>query len=564
VRPVSRRDREFSPFEVERIVESEHRAGIDLAWIVVFGVVLCVLAIAFTVPDQLLGRISNIDRLDFNGILALVFVLPLGASLFALRRYRDAISAQRQLTHLSLHDALTGLPNRRHLREVLPASFVHARRQNTQAAVFFIDLDGFKAVNDTYGHEVGDQLMKAVAERLKRICEPDRWAARYAGDEFVLIDPAPHSRESAERFATDLVAALETPFELGEDRISISASIGVAFGDVTDQPEDVLSNADTAMYAAKGSPHRVAMYTDAMRLSLTPATAERRLQAALNNGEFKLLYQPIVALRTGAIVGAEALLRWDDPARGEIAPLDFLAALEDTGLIVPVGRWVFAEACSQARRWADMTPPGANPFRVTVNVSPRQLSQVDFIDDVTFAIEDAGVEPGMVYLEFTEAALISDPRAAWSALARIRDLGVGLALDDFGTGYSSLTHLRSFDLDLLKLDGSYTDNLGTDSKDDATVRHILSLARALGIATLAEGVTEPVHIHLLLELGCELGQGYYFARPLPASTIDGLASDATSVLPAEEQDDTLLAASAVGAQAGDPAVVLPRLRNPTD
>ena len=561
---MSRRDGESSPFEVERIVESEHRAGVDLAWIVVFGIVLCGLAIAFAVPDQLLGRVNDIDALDLNGIVALVFVLPAGASLFALRRYRDAIGAQRQLTHLSLHDALTGLPNRRHLREVIPASFVHARRHNTQAAVLFIDLDGFKVVNDTYGHEVGDELMKAVAERLRLICEPDCWAARYAGDEFVLIDPAPHTHEAAKRFAIDVVAAIEVPFELGEDRISISASVGVSFGDVTDQPEDVLSNADTAMYASKSSTNRVAVYSDAMRLSLTPVTAERRLQAALNNGEFKLLFQPIVALRTGAVVGAEGLLRWDDPTRGEIAPLDFLSALEDTGLIVPVGRWVFAEACRQARRWADLAPAGANPLRVTVNVSPRQLSQVDFIDDVAFAIEDAGVEPGMVYLEFTESALIGDPRAAWSALARVRELGVGLALDDFGTGFSSLTHLRTFDLDLLKLDGSYTDNLGTDSKDDATVRHILSLARALGIATLAEGVAEPRHIDLLLELGCELGQGYYFARPMPASMIDGLVSDAMSVLPAAESDEGLLASSGVGAQTGDPAVVLPRLRETAD
>lgn len=546
---MSRRDRDSSPFEIECLVESEHRAGVDLAWIVVLGVTLCVLAIAFTVPDQLLNRIDDVDELNFNGVLALVFIVPMGASFFALRRYRDAIGAQRQLTHLSLHDALTGLPNRRHLREVLPSSFLHARRNNTKAAVFFIDLDGFKVVNDTYGHEVGDELMKAVAERLQRMCEPDRWAARFAGDEFVLIDPLPHTHEAAERFAIDVVAAIETPFELGEDQISISASIGVAFGDVTDDPDEILRDADAAMYDAKGSDDRTSVYADWMRVNLTPATAERRLHEALDRGEFKLLFQPIVALRTGSIVGTEALLRWDDPQRGIVAPLDFLGALEDTGLIVPVGRWVFGEACRQARRWADMAAPGEVPLRVTVNVSPRQLSQVDFIDDVARAIEAAELEPGTIYLEFTEAALINDPRGAWAALGRIRELGVGLALDDFGSGYSSLTHLRSFDLELLKLDGAYLDTLGTNSKDDATVRHVLSLARALGIATVAEGITEPAQIDLLVEFGCELGQGFHFAEPVPATSIDLLVNHRSGVSDSLQPDDA--------------DVVLPRLRTST-
>lgn len=264
--------------------------------------------------------------------------MPLGATLFAWRRYRDAVAWQRELCHLSLHDALTGLPNLRHLREELPEAFRHARRNHTKAAVLFVDLDGFKAVNDTYGHEVGDRLMAAVGDRLRRSAGDDRWVARYAGDEFVIIDPAPATAEHAARFAKEMVSVIETPFGLGADQIAISASIGVAFGDITDDPDDVLRDADTAMYDAKHSESRSEIFTEATRARLTPATAERRLQRALEDGEFRLLFQPIVALRSGRIVRGEGLLRWDHPGRGMIPPGDFLSSLEDTGLIVPVGR----------------------------------------------------------------------------------------------------------------------------------------------------------------------------------------------------------------------------------
>lgn len=549
---MARRDTHDNPFEVDLLVESEHRAGVDLAWIVVVAVMLCVVAIAFTVPDQLLAQIEEIENIDVNGVLALTFVVPLGATAFAIRRYRDAKKAQRELSYLSLHDVLTTLPNRRHLREVLPSALVHASRRNTQAAVFFIDLDGFKAVNDTYGHEVGDHLMVAVGGRLQRAAGKERWVARYAGDEFVIIDPAPHTNEHASRFARELVAVVEAPFEIGEDRITISASIGVAFGDVTADPEDLLREADTAMYAAKHGPHRTAVYTDAMRTTITPATAEKRLSDALDNGEFQLLYQPIVALRTGRLVGAEALLRWDDPTRGVIAPHDFLDSLEESGLIVPVGRWVMQEALKQAAKWSQYVEPGQQPLRITMNASPRQLVQADFVDDLKAAIDASGVDPRIVYLELTEAALIADPRSTWAAVSKVRELGCGLALDDFGTGYSSLNHLRSFDLELLKLDQSFLQTLGRDGKDDAIVRHVFSLARSIGVATLAEGITDPAQISMLLELGCELGQGFHFSDPQPAMIIEHLVRDGLGPKP-----------QAPPAVTAEPTPVLPTLRNAT-
>ncbi len=552
---MARRNKPDNPFEVESLVESERRAGVDLAWIVVGAIMLCVAAIAFTVPDQLLDRLDDVETLDVNGVLALVVVVPLGATAFAIRRYRDAIGAQKELQHLSLHDGLTALPNRRHLREVLPSALVHASRNNTKAAVFFVDLDGFKAVNDTYGHEVGDHLMIAVGARLLRAAGENRWVARYAGDEFVVIDAAPATADHAKRFASELVTLVEEPFEIGEDRIRISASVGIAFGDVTDDPEDMLRDADVAMYAAKSGPDRTAAFSEAMRGQLTPATAERRLGEALSNGEFQLVYQPIVALRTGRLVGAEALLRWDDPDRGVLHPHEFLDALEESGLIVPVGRWVMQEALRQAAGWSQLVPAGQPPVRITMNASPRQLAQVDFVDDLRRAVESAGVDPRIVYIELTEAALINDPRATWASVAKVRELGVGLALDDFGTGYSSLNHLRSFDLELMKLDASFLKHLGRDGKDDAIVRHVFALARALGVATLAEGITEARQIPMLLDLGCELGQGYHFAEPQPATAIEHLlrqgqalgADAATAATPPQAIVPTSVAPSLRGA-----------------
>jgi len=556
---VRRKEQDPHPLRIDQLVESEYRAGTDLAWIVVFGVVLSVVAIVFAIPDLLLDRIADTSGLNVNGVIALTTVVPLGATLFAFRRYRDAVRAQRELTRLSLHDALTGLPNRRHLRMVLPEAFRHAHRHHTQAAVLFIDLDGFKAVNDTYGHEVGDRLMVAVGERLARTAGDDRWVARYAGDEFVIIDPAPQTAEHAVRFARDLIGVIEIPFELGEDHIGISASVGLAYGDVSDDGDEVLHDADTAMYDAKHSESCTSVFSETMRSRLTPATAEPRLERALEDGEFRLLYQPIVALRTNRIVGCEGLLRWDDPARGLVPPGDFLGSLEETGLIVPVGRWVVEEACRQAARWAESTPAGQTPLRVTANISPRQIAQSDFIDDLQVALTDSGVDPSLLYLELTETALIADPRAAWTALSAARELGVGLALDDFGTGYSSLSHLRNYDLELLKIDATYVGALGERPTDDAIVEHVVSLARALGIATVAEGIQEAFQVERLIAFGCELGQGNFFFDPQPPTIIEGLLRRQWRSDDSPAEDRAVDPAGADGASAAA-SVVLPKLR----
>jgi len=491
----------------EQESESEHRAGVDLAWITVASVSLVAAAIWLNTPDRVVGWLNSSGTLNFNGLLALMIVAPLGATLFATRRYRDAVVAQRELAHLSDHDALTGLPNRRNLWRTLPLAFAEARRVNSRSGVMFVDLNGFKLVNDTYGHEVGDRLMVAVGERLLDLCGDSLWVARFGGDEFVVIDPTPTTEEMCFKFAQRVVSDLSRPFELDQDRISISASVGISFGTIGDDPESVVKDADLAMYEAKDSGDQVAVFSDAMRASLTPATAGARLERAIAEGEFRLVYQPMVLIETGAVVGVEALLRWDDPERGVMNPIDFLPALETTGLMVPVGRWVMNEVCRQARRWADMMPVGVPPLRVSMNVSPRELSQSDFVSELGMAIDLAGTDPSCVYLEANETALTADSRKAWTALTGARELGVGLAVDNFGRGFASLGHLRNFEFDLLKLDGPFAAGIVDTGPGGAVVRKVIELAAEMGIAVLAEGLTHESTLSKLGTAGCVLGAG---------------------------------------------------------
>jgi len=516
------RKSDTKPLPWEHEVESEHRAGVDLAWIVVIGVSVVVGGIWLSIPERVLAGIDRTERLDFNGLLALIVVIPFGATVFATRRYRDAVVAQRELAHLSDHDPLTRLPNRRNLGLVLLSAITEAHELSSRAGVMFVDLDGFKAVNDTYGHEVGDRLMIEVAGRLRVLCRDNLWVVRYGGDEFVIINPSPPSQESCVTFAKRLVTRLSQPFELGEDRISISASVGIAFGGLGDDPERIVKDADLAMYEAKRGPDRVAVFTEAMRASFTPATVGARLEEAITNGEFRLMYQPMILLATGAVVGIEALLRWDDPERGEVEAVDFLPALEATGLIVPVGRWVMREVCSKARHWGALMPPGMPALRVSMNVSPRELSQSDFVDELAISIDQSGADPHSIYLEADETSLTSDSRKAWTALTGAAELGVGLAMDNFGRGFISLGHLRSFQFSLLKLDGPFVAKVADPGPDGVLVRKVMELAGEMGIAVLAEGVQDEALLGVLESAGCQLGQGAAICGPLNSTLIDEL------------------------------------------
>ena len=547
-------------------MESQHRAGVDLAWLVVAGVGIVVAAMWLSLPERVVSAIDRSGRLDFNGLLALFIVAPIVATVFATRRYRDAVGAQRELAHLSDHDALTGLPNRRNLNLALPQVLAHTSRLNSSAGIMFVDLDGFKAVNDTYGHEVGDRLMAVVADRLRDICGETKWVARFGGDEFVIIDPTPASRESCVKFAQSVVLGLSEPFDLDEDRISISASIGISFGGAVDDPESLVKDADLAMYDAKNGDSRVAVFSPEMRASLTPATVANRLERALADGEFRLMYQPMVLLDTGSVVGLEALLRWDDPDRGVVDAVDFMPALEATGLIVPVGRWVMNEVCSKAARWAEMMPAGVPALRVSINVSPRQLSQSDFVDELRQAVELSGVDPQTVYLEANETSLTSDSRKAWTALTGARKLGVGLAIDDFGRGFLSLGHLRNFDFNLLKLDGPFAAMITDDGPDGSMVRSVIDLASELGIAVLAEGLSSESVLERLRSAGCQLGQGFVISEPLNAPTVDQLIADGLAGVVLAETDRKKSAQMTETEERPVPVdlesatVVLPRLR----
>ena len=408
------------------------------------------------------------------------------------------------------------------------------RGRNTGVAVLFVDLDRFKIVNDTFGHEVGDALMVAVAGRLREALRPGDQVVRYGGDEFVAICPEISNAGTAERIARRVISALSEPYTIGRQNLNISSCVGIALTDYHGGPaEDVLRDADVAMYQAKAAgAGSYRTFDRTLGNSLTPSAIEARLREAVERQEFRVFYQPVVRTDDGVIVGVEALLRWDDPERGLLAPDEFLPILEETNLIIPVGTWVFREACRQAAEWRTAFPD--HELELTVNVSARQLSQVDFGELIASALADTAVPHTSVCLEITESALMDDVSSAWTVLREAKTTGVRLALDDFGTGFSSLSYIRRFSLDMLKIDKSFVDGVGTEPDDNAIVEHVVGMARALGMVTVAEGVEQPAQLRELQRLGCDRAQGFWFSPPVPPNAIEALLED--SSLPARWSD----------------------------
>ena len=541
------------------------RAGRDLAWIVAFSIVIVLLAVVSGGISTFLDWAEDLNDTNLDAILALMVIIPIGATVYAIRRYRDANQARQQLHQLSYHDSLTGLANRRFLGDGFDEMLKGVRRVNGRIAVFFIDLDGFKKVNDTYGHEVGDQLMVAVADRLTSVIGDADQIVRYGGDEFVALCPDVTNAVSAERIAKRFLKAVETPFEFGADRLRISGSVGIALTEERcTRPDEVLRDADAAMYQAKNQgPGRYALFDRSMSDQITPSTAERRLREALENGEFRLYYQPIVSLWTKRLVGAEALLRWNDPRRGLVSPHEFMQALEDTGLIVPIGNWILEEVCAQSKRWQQAYPdrPALN---IKVNVSARQLAQANFVQHLRECLETTGADADRICLEITEGALMYDVSSAWSTLREAKSLGISLALDDFGTGYSSLSYLRQFSLDLLKIDQSFVEGLGHSREDTTIVEHVIGMAKALGIVTVAEGVETEEQVRHLRAMNCDLAQGYYFSHPQPPDVIGHLMAEngnRQEWKPPAKPDDKADAAVPTPAADTAPVVALGRLQN---
>ncbi|HEX5727582.1 MAG TPA: EAL domain-containing protein [Longimicrobiaceae bacterium] len=453
---------------------------------------------------------------------------PLGV----VHLFADDITARRaveeQLRHDALHDALTGLPNRYLFMERLARSVLHEkRRERYLFAVLFLDLDRFKVVNDGLGHHVGDELLIAVAARLRGCVRETDTVARFGGDEFAVLLDDIGSVEVALRAAERLQHELTAPVALSGYEVFTSASIGIALSsEAYGRPEYLLRNADMAMYRAKGAGGaRYEIFDRAMHaLALTRLQMETDLRRGVDRGEFTLHYQPIVSLRTGRIAGAEALLRWQHPERGWIAPVDFVSTAEETGLILLLGRGVIRHACEQLQAWR-RTAPRAVGMHVSVNLSVKQFSQADLVEQVRGALADTGEDPRLLRLEVTESVIVENVEAAASTLGRLKALGVQVYMDDFGTGYSSLSSLHRLPLDALKVDRSFVARLGVEPEAAQLVRTVATLAHNLELAVIAEGVETAAQLEELRALGCEFAQGFFFSPPLDPERMRALLEE---------------------------------------
>ena len=432
---------------------------------------------------------------------------------------------EEQLRHQAFHDPLTGLPNVALFLDRFRHALTRVERRRDPVAVLYLDLDNFKLVNDSLGHEVGNKLLTAVARRLKACLRPEDTVARLGGDEFaVLLEDVVDERD-ATRAALRIVEALKPPFVLGEREVYARFSIGIAVGaSAEDKAEDLLRSADMAMYQAKNSGE---VYSLASR-SVNTGRALRRLELegnlrrAIEREEFSVSYQPVVLLANGRIIGMEALVRWEHPERGTLLPSEFIPVAEETGLIIPMGRWVLETACRQARWWREQEASTSH-LRVWVNLSSKQLQQPNLVEEVAEALHETKLYPSGLGLEITESTVMEDTGSTAETLRELADLGVRLAIDDFGTGYSSLSALHRLPVAVLKIDRLFIRGLAEDSEDTAILSAIIDLARALGMRAVAEGVETAEQLTRLRELGCEVAQGYYFSEPLPAE-------DATQLL----------------------------------
>jgi diguanylate cyclase (GGDEF)-like protein/PAS domain S-box-containing protein len=427
---------------------------------------------------------------------------------------------EEKLLHDALHDAITGLPNRSLFMDRLGRAIAfQERRPEMRFAVLFLDVDRFKNINESLGHAMGDRLLVSVSKRLLKCVRPGDTVARLGGDEFGILLEDYGAAEEPARCAERIQAALAPPHDLGGVEVFSTASIGIAVaGRGYTRPEELLRDADTAMYRAKQLGRaRHAVFHPAMHAhARAQLQLETDLYRALERNELRIVFQPVVSLSTGLIAGCEALVEWQHPTRGRIPPAEFIPAAEETGLILPIGEWVLREACKAARRFADRLPRGA-PAAVSVNLSARQLLRAELLEQVRSALQQSGLEPHRLRVEVTESVIMENAGPASLLLAQIKALGVHLLLDDFGTGYSSLSYLHNFRFDTLKLDRSFVARIDTSSKHTEIVRTIVSLARALGMDVVAEGVESAAQVAQLQVLHCDYGQGYYFARAMEAS-----------------------------------------------
>jgi diguanylate cyclase (GGDEF)-like protein/PAS domain S-box-containing protein len=430
-------------------------------------------------------------------------------------------ASERALAFQAMHDHLTGLPNRGLLEDRMGHALERCRREGTSIGVMFFDVDHFKDVNDTAGHEVGDRLLRAVASRLRQSVRSMDTVARLGGDEFVVLCEDITDDSQLEVVASHIMGGFSEPVVLPDRQLWVTLSCGIVRGGPSSSVAQLLSEADAAMYHAKARGRgTVGRYDPRTRPDLErKAEGSRLLRLALERHELVPYYQPIVDLHTGEVVAAEALVRWDDPGRGLIAAKEFIPLAEELGLISEISELVLAEAGRQAKAWAKVAPS----VKVNVNVSPLQLRGTDLLSSARALVKD-GVKPSSLVMEVTESALMEDATGSGSVLAELRDTGFGIAIDDFGTGYSSLAYLKQLPATAIKVDQAFTAQL-PDPQDLSVVMAILAIADTYGLDVVAEGVETPQQAEVLKSLGCQKGQGYHFARPMPASDLSRWLTD---------------------------------------
>ncbi len=430
------------------------------------------------------------------------------------RAHEELHRRQEELAFMATHDALTGLPNRTLILDRVEQMLVRARRNQTPVAALFIDLDNFKHINDTLGHGVGDQLLRAVAARLEAVVRDIDALGRLGGDEFVVVAEGMSLAAGPELIAERLLGALKQPFKLKgaeNTRLVVTASVGVAMGERA-TAEELLRDADIAMYRAKwdGKNGYVVFESGMQDAVQSRMELEMDLRDAFEKDEFFVVYQPTFDLREMVPTGMEALIRWRHPTRGIVQPDDFVPLLEETGLIVDVGRWVLREACRQGAEWRQ----AGREVGIAVNVAARQLDRDEFVHEVRDALSESGLEPEQLTIEITETTIMANAEETAGRLASIKEIGVRVAIDDFGTGYSSLAYLQRFPVDALKIDRSFISKMSNDAEGETLIRTLVQLGKSLSIETLAEGIEQARELNLLREESCDTGQGFLFARPL--------------------------------------------------
>jgi diguanylate cyclase (GGDEF)-like protein len=460
----------------------------------------------------------------------------LSAHIAEQQRIGEALrTSKERFRHAALHDALTGLPNRSFFTEQLKYLLDKAKLENDKGfCVLFIDLDRFKNVNDSLGHAVGDELLILVGRRLERIVRQGDTVSRLGGDEFALVLVDINTVEEAAKFAERINETISQPYQLHGQYIYSAPSIGIALSNAEyEQPDDILRDADIAMYHAKERGGGCAVFDRELRTkAVSIMKIESDLRDVVERGELRVFYQPIISLDTGRLAGFEALMRWQHPERGLVSPVEFIPVAEETGLIVPMTIWILREACTQLSRWRWQSPLNRT-LLVSVNLSGKHFTQPDLVEQVSQILHETGLEPHCLKLEITESAVMENAEATTKVLMKLRDLGVRLSIDDFGTGYSSLSYLHRFPIDTLKIDRSFVSRMGEAGENSEIVQTIITLAKNLEMEVIAEGVETVNHVQQLRGFGCRYAQGFLFSKPQPAEDIEKLMKQHSNWLPEE-------------------------------